>query len=155
MLYFEDFQPGLVLTVDETYELTEEEIIEVGRRWDPQPFHTDPDAAGDSIFGGLVASSVHLFAASSHLGLKLPEPVAIAAALGFDEVRWHHPARPGDSLSFRLITISTRPSSSRPECGILSTRSEIHNQNGELVFSYASASLIFRRPTQSESATRS
>ncbi len=56
--YFEDYQVGLSdefgsLTVEET------EVIAYGRRFDPQPFHTDPAAAEQSVFGGLIASGWH------------------------------------------------------------------------------------------------
>jgi acyl dehydratase len=56
MQYYEDLEPGTTTRGTLEYLVTEEEILEMGRRWDPQPFHTDPVAAEDSPFGGLVAS---------------------------------------------------------------------------------------------------
>ena len=55
--FFEYYTLGLEEKFPEGYLVTEEEIIEFGQRWDPQPFHTDPEAARQSHFGGLVASS--------------------------------------------------------------------------------------------------
>ena len=61
MLYFDDISLEYSSLVG-TYEITREEIVEVATRWDPQPFHVDEQAADRSVFGGLTASSLHLFA---------------------------------------------------------------------------------------------
>jgi len=143
--YFEDYVVGDANDIDAVYPITEDEIVEVGRRWDPQPFHTDAEAASESFFGGLVASSVHLFAASVWLGYQMNVRVAAVSALGFKELRWHAPARPGDGLRARSTTLSTRLSKSRPDCGVIETGTEIFNQRGELVFSFTGAALILRR----------
>lgn len=145
--YFEDYRVGDVIDVDAVYPITEDEIVEVGRRWDPQPFHTDADAARESFFGGLVASSVHLFAASVWLGYQMDVRTAAVSALGFKELRWHAPARPGDGLKARSTTLSARISKSRPDCGVVENGTEIFNQRGELVFSFTGAALIRRRQT--------
>ena len=118
MRYFEDYEVGALKQYAGRYEVTEAEIMEVAGRWDPQPFHTDPVAAVDSIFGGLVASSVHLFAISVSLGSS-GGPVAALSALGFDDLRWHAPARPGDMLRMEGETLSKRLSKSRPGAGII------------------------------------
>jgi acyl dehydratase len=78
------YQAGHEEKFSESHTITEEKIIEFGQRWDPQPFHTDPVAAEESIFGGLVASSVHLFAIAVKLGTSLPHQKRAAAvsALG-------------------------------------------------------------------------
>ena len=119
--------------------------FEFGKRFDPQPFHTDKTAAVDSIFGGLVASSVHLFAMAVWFSRYLGEPTAAVSALGFDAMRMSAPARPGDLLSLRSETLHTRVSKSRPDCGIIESRSELVNQNGEVVMSYQGAFLVRRR----------
>jgi acyl dehydratase len=55
--YLEDYVPGSVhefgrITVEE------DEIIAFGRQIDPQIFHTDPEDAKSTIYGGLIASTV-------------------------------------------------------------------------------------------------
>jgi acyl dehydratase len=144
--YFEDFETITVRTAPGRYEVTEDEIVEMGTRWDPQPFHVDAEAAKDSIFGGLVASSVHLFAIAVRLGSTYPGKVAAVTALGFKQLQWHSPARTGDLLRLRSTTLSTRRSRSRPDCGIVESRSEVLNQNDDLGFSYEGAALIRRQP---------
>ncbi|WP_135363903.1 MaoC family dehydratase [Halosimplex halophilum] len=101
MEYFED------LTVGDTgehgsYEVTAAEITEFAERYDPQPFHTDPEAAADSPFGGLVASGWHTAAATMRLLVDghLSDG-ATRGALGVDELRWRRPVRPGDELTVR------------------------------------------------------
>ncbi|QLH82574.1 MaoC family dehydratase [Halosimplex pelagicum] len=99
MEYFED------LTVGDTdafgsYEVTAAEITDFAERYDPQPFHTDPEAAADSPFGGLVASGWHT--AAMTMRLLVDNHLADGAArgaLGVDELRWRRPVRPDDELT--------------------------------------------------------
>ena len=153
MKYFEDFVVGETYTTNATYAVTEAEIIEFGRRWDPQPFHTDPEAARDSIFGGLVASSAHLFAIyvwfSKHFDT---EPVAAVSALGFNDVKLHAPVRPGDQLIAKSLTTATRRSRSKLDCGIIEASAQIFNQSAELAFTASNAFLVrCRQPSAQES----
>lgn len=148
MRYFEDFVVGSVDEKSETYLVTQDEIIEMGERWDPQPFHTDPVAATDSLFGGLVACSAHVFAISCALHSKVPddEKTAAVSALGFDQLRLLAPVRPCDELRARSEITDARRSQSRPGVGIVSSRGELRNQRDEVVFTIASAALIRCRP---------
>ena len=82
-IYFEDLEAGYRTEVGE-YQVTAEEIVEFASRWDPYPFHTDEDAAKQSIFGGLTASSCHLFAITTLLFHRDPNPIAVLAMLGKD-----------------------------------------------------------------------
>ena len=72
MRYFEDFIPGERYRLPGSHHFTEEEIMEFAGRWDPQPFHIDREAAADSIFGGVVACSSHIIAAS--IAIAVTEP---------------------------------------------------------------------------------
>jgi acyl dehydratase len=147
--YFEDYVAGMgeEWVHKGRYTVTEAEIREVGERWDPQPFHIDPIAAEASPFGGLVASSVHLFAMMTAIQTGPDdEPTAAVSALGFDNVRLHAPARPGDELSARGKALEGRASRSRPELGIVRSLAELINQRGEVVFSREAAFLVQRRP---------
>jgi acyl dehydratase len=145
--YLEDFTPGDEFVNPASYVVTEQEICEVGERWDPQPFHVDPVAAEASLFGGLVASSVHLFA----IGISLrpasggEDPVAAVSALGFDRLRLHAPARPADELHARTTVLECRESQSRPGMGVVRSECELVNQHGEVVFSFEPAFLIRKR----------
>jgi acyl dehydratase len=145
MKYFEHFTLGLEEEAPGRHIVTEEEIIEFGTRWDSQPFHVDPEAARDSVFGGLVACSVHLFAMA--IGLWNREPAngdrtAAVSALGFNNMQLKTPARPGDELKSKSTVIERRSSTSKPHLGIVTFRTEVTNQNGELVLVFENAALI-------------
>lgn len=145
--YFEDYRVGAREPLVGEYELTRDEIIEVGRRWDPQPFHLDEQAARSSVFGGLVAASAHLFAISSWMSTKMPHRTAAVAALGFDELRIPNPARVGDRISASAVCLSKRESRSRPGIGIIQSRMELKNQRDEVVLSMKSTFMVAKRPT--------
>ena len=100
LLHFDDISVGYASVVGE-YRLEESEIIEFAERWDPQPFHIDEKAANESVFGGLVASSLHLFAICTRLFFDHEDNIQILAMLGKDEIRIHNPARAGDTLTYK------------------------------------------------------
>lgn len=144
--YFEDYEIDAEQEFDGEYEITSAEIIEVGRRWDPQPWHVDEEAAKNTDFGGLVAASAHLFAISSWFATRMPKQTAAIAALGFDELRIHAPARPGDRLHASARCTMKRESRSKPDRGIVVSRMEIANQNDEPILSMSTTFLVARRP---------
>lgn len=146
-LYLEDFHEGQVINYSRGYKVTEEEIMELAERFDPQPFHIDKQAAEASIFGGLVASSVHLFAMWSAIGNQADgPPVASLSALGFNNMKTLAPARPGDTLYLRVTVLTARPSRSKDDRGILEVSNEVFNQDDETVFTLEHAFLIRKRP---------
>jgi acyl dehydratase len=67
------------------------------------------------------------------------------AFLGLDEVEFHRPVYPGDTISGRSTVVSKRESESRPDSGIVTWRSEGRNQKGETVVSYLRTNLITKR----------
>jgi acyl dehydratase len=145
--YFEDFQVGGEEVIPAEYLVTKDEIIEVAKKWDPQPFHIDEKAAERSGFGGLIASSPHVFAIYAWLGNQLQDRAAALAALGFDELRLPNPVRAGDRLSCTARCIDKRESRSKPDRGIVWSESVVTNQHGEIVLSAKSTAMIAKRPT--------
>ena len=149
MLYFEDVEMDQEVTFDAVYHVTEEEIIEVGNRWDPQPFHIDPKAAKASIFGGLVASSAHVFAIWVSMGsgdIDKDKAIVSVSALGFNNLQWHAPIRPGDDIKSAFKITEARESKSRPGLGIVNSTNRMFNQNNETVFTLECAFLVPKRP---------
>jgi len=144
--YFEDYEVGEAERLEGVYPLTRDEIVEVGRRWDPQPFHLDEKAAESSVFGGLVAASAHLFAISSWMATRMPHRTAAVAALGFDDLRIPNPARVGDRISATAVCVAKRESKSRPELGIIQSQMELRNQREEIVLSMKSTYMVLKRP---------
>src|SRR3972149_1334067 len=131
--YFEDFKPGDKFT-SPTFILSEQELIDFARKYDPQPYHTDPEAAAASHFGGLVAAGAQTAALVWTLvvGSGVFRACALAG-LGLDGLRWLKPVRAGDALPCRFEMIETRVSSSKPGRGITVIRCDLFNQRDEIV----------------------
>lgn len=134
--YFEDYTVGEVMEFGD-YAVTEEEIIAFARAYDPQPFHTDPEAAKGSHFGGLVASGWMTGAIVMRLFCDhfIPQCSAMGSP-GIDKVRWLRPVRPGDRLHARATILSTVRSKSRRDRGVVTILQEAINQERETVMSY-------------------
>ncbi len=149
MLYFDDIEVGYQSEVG-TYTLTEAEVIEFASTWDPQPFHIDKEAASASIFGGLTASSLHLFAICTRLFFDHEDRIQILAMLGKEAIRIPNPARPGDVLIYSTECIQKKPSSSRPDRGVITLKDTLANQDGEPVLTQEVALLVARQNNLSD-----
>lgn len=149
MEYFEDIVVGNVKESPDSYELTTEEIIDFCKKWDPLPFHIDERVAEQTPVGKLFTSAIHTVAIAIRLSHQLQtEPVATAMGLGWDEVRFHVPARVGDRLRLRGEVIDARVSESNPSLGVVRSLLSLTNQNGDTVISFKAAALIRRRPSE-------
>jgi len=142
--WFEDLPVGTRTEIGD-YLLSREEIIEFASRWDPYPFHVDEQAARDSVFGGLTASSCHLFAICTLLFHRDPDPIAVLAMLGKEAMRFPNPARPGDRLRYRTECVEARESRSNPERGVVTLADELCNQRGEPILTQRVSLLVARR----------
>lgn len=143
--YFEDYRVGdayLFGPVD----VTQEEIIEFARRYDPQSFHVDAAAASQSMFGGLIASGWHTAALMMRVLVdNFVSSVAGLGSPGVDQLRWLAPVRPGDRLRMRVEVIDARRSRSKPDRGIVRSRVEVLNQADVVVMSVEAVSLMHCR----------
>jgi acyl dehydratase len=144
-LYFEDIEPGGVYELG-TRTVTESEIVAFAREWDPQPFHTDPEAAKGSVFGGLIASGWHTGSMWMRMYVDTMLGSAARGSPGIEELRWLAPVRPGDTLSGRLTVLEATPSATRPDRGTIRIRGEMVNQDGVTVMSMTSRGHFWRRP---------
>ena len=141
MKYFEDAEIGASIVFPGTYTLTEENILTMGRDWDPIPIHIDKAAAEQSIFGGLVASTVHLFAIATKLSRSAKEEWAVVSSLGIRDLLNHAPGYPGDVLGGRNTFTAKRESKSKPGLGIIDYRSELFNQDDRVLLEVSGAAL--------------
>ena len=145
LLCWEDFQVG-EQTEFGSHTFTEQEIVDFGRAFDPQPFHADAKAAKRSFFGGLVASGWH----TCVIGMRLmvQSYVGRSASLGspgLENIRWLLPVRAGDTITYHRTTVESRPSRSRPDAGLVRTRWEAVNQRGETVMTMEGWGMFRRR----------
>ncbi|MGE5820312.1 MAG: MaoC family dehydratase [Deltaproteobacteria bacterium] len=147
--YFEDYVTGFVhefgsIVVDE------QEVIDFGKRFVPLSYHTDREAAKNSIYGGLIASGWHTAALMMRLYTdNYLSKVANLGSPGVDELRWDKPVFPGDQLSIRVTVLEARRSASKPDRGILRSFIEVLNQKREVVMSLKSVNFVRSRPNQS------
>jgi len=126
--------------------VTEEEVIRFAREYDPQPFHTDPQAAKATFFQGLAASGWHTMAMSMRLMVDGGLPLAGGIVGAGGEISWPMPTRPGDTLTVESIIEEVRPSRSRPDRGMVVVRNETRNQRGEIVQVMVGKLVVPKRP---------
>jgi acyl dehydratase len=126
-----------------SYEVTREEVLSFGQQYDPQPFHVDPEAAAESMFGELVASGWHT--ASMTMRMLVDNYLLESGAMGspgVEELRWRVPVRPGDVLSVETEIVDKEPWDD--ERGVVWTETETVNQDGETVMEMRSMVLYPR-----------
>lgn len=143
--YFEDFNIGDKFGGG-SVDVSQDAIIAYARQFDPQPFHTDPTAAKNTLFGELVASGWHT--ASMTMSLFATSDIRIVNGViggGVEQLSWPRPVRPGDRLSVRSEVLETRPSRSRPDRGMIRVKVETVNQNGEIVQSFVGQLVVLKR----------
>ena len=141
--YFDDINAGDRF-LSEPLTVTEQQIIEFAREFDPQSFHLDPAVAERTMFEGLIASGWHTAAISMRLFVQTMNFAEGAIGLGVDELRWPNPVRPGDVLRVETEIIDLRASRSKPDCGIARIRNVTTNQRGEVVQTMFASALIPR-----------
>ena len=118
---FDELEPGKRWEFG-TLSLPADEIVEYASKYDPQPFHTDPEAAKASpLFGGLVASGLHTMGAC--FGRIMGSGLFREISLGGNriDVRWPAPLYPDQAFALWGVVEELRPSKSRPEMGVAHT----------------------------------
>ena len=144
VLYLEDLKPGQRFRTG-SHPLTEDEIRMFARDYDPQPFHTDPEAARHSFFGGLAASGWHTAAISMRLQVDSGPPLAGGMIGASVELTWPRPTWPGDVLHVESEIMEVIPSKSKPDRGVIVLKSETRNQKDEVLQLQTSRLLVWRR----------
>jgi acyl dehydratase len=156
MRFYEDIEIGRRREVG-SFTFTADLIKKFARQFDPQRFHLDEEEGRKSLFGGLAASGWHVASVCMKLMVADGQRLAREAAArgekiaiwgpspGFRELRWIKPVLAGDTISFASEVEQLRPSSTRPEWGILQVRNTGTNQRGELAFSFLASAFVPRR----------
>lgn len=145
-VHFEDFVVGQVVDLGSVV-LTEDDIVEFARRFDPQPFHVDRIAAAASPYGGLIASGWHTCSLYMRLLYDgLIHDSSSQGSPGMEELRWLAPVRPGDRLTARYTVEDVQPSSTRADRGTVMFLSEMLNQDDVVVLRMRGRGFYGRRP---------
>ncbi len=147
MRYLEDMKIGQKSSFG-SYRVTREEVIDFARKFDPQPFHLDDEAAAKTHFGRLSASGWHTAAMTMAMLVEnlTKEKQAGLGSPGLDELRWLKPVYPGDTLRVETELTDVRPSRSRPEMGSIHSDLTVFNQDNVAVMTMKSIGLVATRP---------
>ena len=144
--YFEDYVPGLVVDCG-SFTVGQAEIVDFARRYDPQPFHVDPEAAAAGPYGGIIASGWQTASlVMRQLVERFISPESGLGAAGVDEIRWPRPVRPGATLHVRGSVLEARLSRSKPDRGIVRTLMEATNADGEVAMTMQGINFVRVRP---------
>jgi acyl dehydratase len=143
--YFEDYPVGGVFEFG-SVTLSEADIIDFARHFDPQDMHIDPALAAEGPFGQVIASGWHTVGVMMRLFVEHFLPKNGLAAPGIDELRWPRPVRPGDTLRVRVTVMEARRSRSKPDRGLITNFVEVLNQNDEVVLTMKPMNLVRCRP---------
>lgn len=144
-MFFEDFETGYRFTTG-SRAVTEDEIIAFASQWDRQSFHLDPEAAKQSLYGGLIASGFHTLLISFDLVVEAAVwTQSSQGSPGMDSVRWLKPVRPGDALTVTAEAVEVRPSGTRGDRGYVTWDHTTTNQRGEVVMTFRSVGISLRR----------
>ena len=145
--YFEDYVPGPIFEYG-PIAVTESEIVDFAKKFDPQDMHINPEKAAKGPFGGLIASGWHTASLMMRLSVdNYLSSVAALASPGIDELRWTKPVRPGDSLWIRVTALDARLSKSKPNLGVVRVYLEVLNQHREFVMTVRTVNLLRTRPS--------
>ncbi len=147
MRYYEDLVEGEE-SCSAPRRIHTQELIDFARKYDPQYFHADPEAARGSIFGEIIASGIFTMALWRQLDHQIAHDIAWICGVAWDEVRFPTALRGGDEIRARATCLSKRVSRSRPERGVVVYRYVLLNQRDETVFTCLSTNLVERRETQ-------
>lgn len=144
LLYLDDISPGQRFTTQEQ-QITEADILAFARAFDPQPFHLDPAAAKNSVFGGLAASGWHTAAFTMRLLLGSGARIAGGMVGAGAEINWPRPTRPGDMLHVETEVLEVTPSRTKPDRGMVKMLNLTKNQRGEVVQEFTGKLIVPRR----------
>ena len=147
-LYFEDFTIGRVFETEKRV-VSEEEIIHFGKQFAPLPYHTDPEAAKDYMFGELVAAGFHTCSIS--FGLFIRSGIFDDCAMGspgFNKLRWKKPVLPGDTLKVTATVTETSHARDANGRNLISFLFVTTNQSDEPVLEMETRHFVRSRPKE-------
>lgn len=122
MIRYGDVSVGDSFDCGETT-VTEDEMVAFAERYDPQPMHTDPEAAAETPYGGLIAPGLYTASVCMRLLVDgLLSEVATVGARGVDNLRWRRPVRPGDTISLTVEVVDKKPETE--DRGLVRVRAE-------------------------------
>ena len=153
-MWFEDIVVGTKRDLG-SYTMKEDEIIAFAKKYDPQPFHIDPQAAAKSVYGGIIASGWHTTAIWMKMMIASRQndvtdgetgggPTS-GVSPGFENLRWVKPVRPGDTLYFTNEVMEKVDLKTRPLLGLVKTLNEARDKDGNLYMTLVGKGFVARK----------
>lgn len=146
-MWFEEFEVGLVVNHPLTRTITEADNVNFSTTTlNPAPLHIDADYAATTSFGRPLVNS--LLTLGMVVGISVHELThgTTVANLGFDGITFPAPLFHGDTIHVESEILASRPSSSKPDRGIVTIEHRAFNQHDELVCSATRNAMMLRRP---------
>ena len=146
-LWLEDLVPGLVIRHALTRSVTElDNVLFSSLTFNPQPLHVDFDFAARSEWGRPLVNSI--FTLGLMIGLSVHDTTlgTLVGNLGMTDVKFPAPVFHGDTIRAETEVISSRPSKSRTDAGIVEFHHRAYKQDGTLVAECRRQAFMKRRP---------
>jgi acyl dehydratase len=145
--WFEELPVGLTVHHALTRTVTEtDNVLFTTMTMNPQPLHLDAEFAAQTEFGERLVNS--MFTVALLVGMTVPELThgTTVANLGFEEIVFPSPVFHGDTVHAETEVVAARPSSSRPDAGIVTFEHRAFDQRGKLVCRCRRNALMRRAP---------
>lgn len=138
-----------------SHTFTPESIVRFASRFDPQIFHMDAEAAKETLFGGLCASGWHSCSMwmrtfvdfwkgeTARLIAEGKNPPNLGPSPGFKQLQWLRPVFAGDTITYGVTLLSSRPLASRPGWMLYTLACDGLNQQGAPALRFESTVLAF------------
>lgn len=141
--HWHDIQPGETYNAD-SITITRRDILDFAADFDPQPYHLDPEAADNSIFGGLCASGWHVTSVMMRLltDTFIAERIDLLGSNGVSNLRWRKPVFAEDALA-SVITVKEKfPAGADPRFAYIDCDIDVSNQHGDSVIVLTTSLMI-------------
>ena len=146
MLYYEDIELDKVFYLG-NLTVSEAEVISFAKEWDPQPFHIDKEAAKNSVYGGLTASSLHIYALMGKLSTLNGPKISYVGGLS-SQYAIPNPLRADSVISGKYWVEGKRVSKSRPTFGLIMQKCVLSDEDGNIVLDGSATAMVNRRPSE-------
>jgi len=147
-MYWEEWEIGAEFE-SPARTVTEADIVQfAGLSGDYNPLHIDEEYCKTTIFGGRIAHGplVYAIAAGLLFQLHLYDDTLIAF-LGFEDLRFTKPVKPGDTIHAR-VKVLEKQETSKADRGVMKRQLQVINQRGEVVQEGRQAFLLKRKPRE-------
>ena len=145
-LYWEEWEVGAEFE-SPARTVTEADIVAfAGLSGDYNPLHVNEEYCKTTVFGGRIAHGPLVYAIAAGLLFQLHlYDDTLVAFLGFENLKFTKPVRPGDTIRARIKVLDKRETST-PERGVMRRQLQVLNQRGEMVQEGIQAFLLKRKP---------